>query len=231
MSELTTYPVQKLSIYGTSNIGAFSTATDSYVIIPPDVPDKVVQALMEILKVRIVKTFISHSTLVGVFTVGNSHGIVLPHTVADEEIEIIKRELRDINIAILKTKLTALGNLVAVNDRAAVASLLLPPEDIKAMEDALGVEVIQMKICNLNVVGSLIVATNRGVLVTPDATDDEIAQLREIFKLPVSVGTVNRGRPFVRAGLIANSNGALVGDETTGPEIMRITQALSGVLT
>jgi len=41
-----------------------------------------------------------------------------------------------------------------------------------------------------------------------------------------NVGTVNRGNIFVRSGIVANSKGALVGYETTGPELLRIQSAL-----
>jgi len=50
--------------------------------------------------------------------------------------------------------------------------------------------------------------------------------LEELFELPVDVGTVNLGSPLVGSGLLANSYGYLAGDETTGPELGRIEDAL-----
>jgi translation initiation factor 6 len=40
------------------------------------------------------------------------------------------------------------------------------------------------------------------------------------------VGTVNKGKSFLRGGMVVNDHGALVGDETAGPELMRITAVL-----
>ena len=42
----------------------------------------------------------------------------------------------------------------------------------------------------------------------------------------MDVGTVNLGSPLVGSGLLANSYGYLAGDETTGPELGRIEDAL-----
>ena len=49
--------------------------------------------------------------------------------------------------------------------------------------------------------------------------------------VPVDIGTVNLGSPYIAIGLVANSNGALVGSETTGPEIVKISHALNIVET
>jgi len=42
----------------------------------------------------------------------------------------------------------------------------------------------------------------------------------------VDVGTVNFGSPLVGSGILANSRGYVAGDETTGPELGRIEDAL-----
>ena len=70
------------------------------------------------------------------------------------------------------------------------------------------------------------VATNKGLLVHPRVSEQEMAVLEELFELPVDVGTVNLGSPLVGSGLLANSYGYLAGDETTGPELGRIEDAL-----
>jgi translation initiation factor 6 (eIF-6) len=49
------------------------------------------------------------------------------------------------------------------------------------------------------------------------------------LKVPVDVGTVNCGVPYVATGLIGNSCGAVAGSLTTGPEMFIIGQALDVV--
>jgi translation initiation factor 6 len=70
------------------------------------------------------------------------------------------------------------------------------------------------------------VVTNRGVLAHPRMTDAELAELEDLFGLPVDVGTVNFGSPLVGSGVLANCRGYVAGDETTGPELGRIEDAL-----
>nr|MEB3860148.1 translation initiation factor IF-6 [Desulfurococcales archaeon] len=77
-------------------------------------------------------------------------------------------------------------------------------------------------------IGSIIVVTNRGCIVHPDAGEDEIKFLSQVFGVPVLPGTANFGISFVRMGIVANSKGAIVGEETRGPEIVRIQMALGG---
>ena len=40
------------------------------------------------------------------------------------------------------------------------------------------------------------------------------------------IGTVNHGSPVIGSGLIANSKGAIIGNQTTGIEMGRIEEAL-----
>ena len=75
----------------------------------------------------------------------------------------------------------------------------------------------------------LAVATNKGVLAHPMLNDEEKKILEEVLKVPVDVGTVNCGIPYVGTGLIANSHAAVAGSMTTGPEMFIIGNALDVV--
>ena len=56
--------------------------------------------------------------------------------------------------------------------------------------------------------------------------DEDIEKLRRIFQVEVDVGTVNKGRTIIRSGIVVNDYGCLVGEETTGFEIVRIMEVL-----
>ena len=75
--------------------------------------------------------------------------------------------------------------------------------------------------------GAIAVVTNKGLLVNPLATDEEVAELGQLFGVTADVGTVNRGSPFIKAGIVANDKGVIAGEETTGPELMRIQAIFS----
>jgi len=71
------------------------------------------------------------------------------------------------------------------------------------------------------------VATNKGMLCHPKIEDEEKKKLEELFDVPVDIGTVNHGIPYVGAGVVANANGAIMGSKTTGIEMGRIEDALN----
>jgi translation initiation factor 6 len=182
--------------------------------------------LEECFGVKVVRTTIGESILVGALASANSSGISLPHYVTEEETRTIKSAIPDINVAVMETKRTAYGNMVLVNDRGAVADPRLLEKDLRNVSDAFGVEVVLGEIAGLPYVGSLATATNKGVLAHPLLKDEERKRLEDVLKVPVDVGTVNCGVPYVGTGLIANSRGAVAGFVTTGPELFIIGQTL-----
>jgi translation initiation factor 6 len=151
--------------------------------------------------------------------------MLLPNSVRDEELAQIKSVFEG-NITIMETKKTAYGNLVLANDKGAVVDPRLKALEIKQISDTLGVEVETTEIAGLPYVGSLAVATNKGLLAHPLLKDEERKTLESVFKVPVDVGTVNCGIPYVGTGLIANSHAAVAGSMTTGPEMFIIEHVL-----
>ncbi len=77
-----------------------------------------------------------------------------------------------------------------------------------------------------DIIGSMCIATNKGFLLNMHAKKEDFEFVKEHLKVDGDIGTVNFGSPFVKSGIIANSKGVLVGDQTTGPEISRIDEAL-----
>ncbi len=223
------FELSKFSISGNPNIGVYIHATDTYALIPPGLTEKEVRVIRDVLAVDlVVEATVFNMRILGVMVAGNSNGLLLPRTITDDEYAIYKKSLGDINIAVIDTIENALGNLVAANNKAAVVYPYFEPRVVKVIEDTLGVEVHRMTIGGISVVGSILVVTERGGLVCPEASEDEVKMLSSIFKVPVVQGTVNFGVSFIRAGLVANSRGALVGEDTTGPELARIQMALGG---
>ena len=74
--------------------------------------------------------------------------------------------------------------------------------------------------------GSALVANDKGVLAHPDITESEASLVSEALGVPLMVGTVCFGSPYVGAGCIASNGSVLAGTGTTGPELNRIEDAL-----
>ncbi|MGB9842253.1 MAG: translation initiation factor IF-6 [Candidatus Bathyarchaeales archaeon] len=216
------------SIAGSASIGVYSLANDKIVIIPKAVPLKKAQRTAEWLKVKLVHTSLAGSVLVGALACANSNGILLPHSIKEEEFAAIKSSFEG-NITIMETKKTAYGNLVLANDHGAVVDPRFKEHEISKISETLGVDAVPAEIAGLPYVGSLAVATNKGVLAHPLLSEEEKKVLESVFKVPVDVGTINCGIPYVGTGLIANSHAAVAGSLTTGPEMFIIGNALDVV--
>jgi translation initiation factor 6 len=216
------------SIVGSASIGVYSLATDKLVLIPKMVPQDKARKTAEWLNVPLIHASIGGSLLAGALACANSNGIILSPFARQEEIDAIKTGF-DGNITIMESRKTAFGNLVLANDKGALVDARMKPAIMKQVSDALGVEVVPGRIAGLTYVGSLGVATNKGVLVHPLLTEEEKKVVESVFKVPVEVGTINCGIPYVGTGLIANSYSAVAGSLTTGPEMFIIGNALDVV--
>jgi translation initiation factor 6 len=192
------------------------------------VPQDKAQEYADWLKVPLIYTSVSGSVLIGALAVANSNGMLLPNSIRQEELERIKAVFKG-NITVMETKKTAYGNLVLANDKGAVVDPRFKPNEVKKISETLGVEAVPTEIASLPYVGSLAVATNKGVLAHPLLKDEEKKTLETVFKVPVDVGTINCGVPYVGTGLIGNSHAAVAGSMTTGPEMFIIGNALDVV--
>lgn len=216
------------SIVGSASIGVYSLANDKIVIIPKMVPLKKAERTAEWLKVKLIHTSIGGSVLAGALACANSNGILLPNSIREEELSVVK-SLFEGNIMVMETKKTAYGNLVLANDHGAVVDPRFKELQVKQIAETLGVDAVTGEIAGLPYVGSLAVATNKGVLAHPLLKEEERKILESVFKVPVDVGTINCGIPYVGTGLLGNSHAAVAGSMTTGPEMFIIGNALDVV--
>jgi len=210
---------EQVCVEGENFVGLLGFASDGYAVVSPAFE------LDEVLGVPTLKTKVYGTGLVGMFCTGNSNGILLPYFVTDNEYEAITRFAKrmGINAHRLNDKYTAVGNMIAVNDKKAYVSEVI--RDYKAIEDTLDVEAFTGSIGGRIEVGAFLFATNKGFLAHPDA-ERHLAEIKAVLGVPGNIGTVNCGVPYVKSGLIANSNGYVTGAKTTGIEMQRIEDAL-----
>ena len=216
--------LKRVDIVGNPNVGVFITATDDIAIVPYTLLDDRVDVIKQTLEVEVIKSSISGSSLIGSLAVANSNGIVVSPHVLDREVE----QFKDIGlkVATIPGEYTAVGNIVAANDKGAIASPFLSPEAIEVIEETLDVDVSTSHIVGSDIIGSLIKVTNKGFLISKNALQSEVNFAREVFGVEGDIGTVGRGIPLVGACIIANSTGAIVANNSTGPEMARVEEAL-----
>jgi translation initiation factor 6 len=210
----------RVNFEGDSNVGMYGFATDSYCLMGID-SSRILQKIRETLKTEVITSTVAGTDLASLFAAGNSNGILLPRIVEDFEIRKLKK--LGLNYKILESRETALGNLVLCNDKGCLISRYL--RNYKGeISDVLGCEVETVKIADLDIVGSCAVASNTGCLCHMEAKEEELKRIEEILKVRVDVGSVGYGSPYVKSGLIVNSNGVIFSEQSTGAEMGRIDE-------
>jgi translation initiation factor 6 len=213
---------------GSSYVGVFARATDDCLLVRPDVDEELRVACGEELEVPVVPTNVGGSGTVGALVAGNENGLLVSSRIRPRERERITDAV-DLPVTELPGRINAAGNVVLANDTGAYVHPDLPREAVRAVEEGLGVPVERGDIAGVHTVGTAAVATSKGVLCHPKATDEQLDRLEEVLGVPADIGTVNYGGPLVGSGLIANANGYVVGQDTSGPELGRIDSALGYV--
>lgn len=212
-------------VYRTPNIGIFLRTNDRVLFLPKGVASTKSAKLAENLDVTPCFISIEGTRLLGPLLVMNNKGILVSRLIEDYEIREIVSQT-GMNVKRFESKYTAVGNLVATNDRGALVSPILEPAAVSQVRDVLDVEVRRMSIKDYVQVGALIVATNNGAAVYPNLTEREVEEAEAIFGVEAYPASVNGGVPFLSSGLVANSRNAVVGNLTTGPELIFLTKAL-----
>jgi len=220
--------LQRLSFAGSAYVGVFARATDDCVLVRPDADDDAVAALEAELAVPAVATTVGDSSTVGSLATGNENGLLVSDRALEYERERLE-EAVDLPVAGLPGRVNAAGNVVLANDYGAYVHPDLPREAIQVVGELLDVPVERGDLAGVRTVGTAAVATNEGVLCHPKATDAELDHLEAVLDVRADVGTVNYGAPLVGSGLLANGAGYVVGEDTTGPELGRIEDALDYV--
>ena len=211
--------IEKYNYEGDHNIGFSATVTPEYAIFPPQFKRK---DFFSVEKTCV--TFINRTRLPGLYTVGNSNCILVPAEITEHERS--KLEESEIEFEEIETNNNALGNLILANDSGAIIS---PKIEHKAekIEKALDVNVEVGRIADLPNPGSTAVANNKGGLVHREASEEEAKRVKETLELEdIDLGTVNLGSPYMGSGIICNDDDALVGENTSGPEIGRVDRVL-----
>jgi translation initiation factor 6 len=208
------------------HIGILCKASDRLCVVPSEFSPKMTAVIKKTLDVEVIPTTICNTSLIGAMLILNSHGAVVTEFAYDSELKKLKERLPLVTIS---DRFNAIGNNVLANDTHGLAHPQLSEETIEILESSLMIEVAQGTIAGLKTVGSAAVVTNKGLFLHPKTTEQELDFLKDFFKLPTYLGTVNFGFPYVGSGIVANSKGASVGRDTTGIELGIIEEALGFV--
>jgi len=208
-----------ITFAGDPNIGVFTRVLGDIAIIPPESPAEYKAAVKAALDVELVETTIQGSSIIGSLVAGNSRGIVVSGLATDEEVAILSKHRK---VFLLHESMNAAGNVIMANDTFAAVHPDMPSDMMHAIGEFLGVEVFTLVLGGVKTVGMAGVATNKGVIVHPRATDQQIARIEAVAKVPVGTGSINMGSGLVGTGLLVNEKGYIAGNATSGFELGRV---------
>ncbi|MFP4197559.1 MAG: translation initiation factor IF-6 [Methanomassiliicoccales archaeon] len=219
--------MMKLSSYdGNPFIGVYCVANESFSIVPQDSSKSLSEDIGASLDVEVEKGSIGGTNVLGALIALNSYGAVVTNMATQGEVERLSKW---IPVHRLSDRMNATGNNILVNDNGALVNPKLGKSALREISEALQVEVRQGSVANCNTVGSACVATNKGLLCHPNTSEEEQKMLGSIFKVPVSIGTLNYGSALVGACMVANTRGAAVGSQSTPIELGRVEDSLGFV--
>jgi translation initiation factor 6 len=217
--------VLRAALSGSSYVGVFARATDDCLLIRPDIEEDRLSEFESELSVTAVPTTVAGSSTVGSLAVGNTNGLLVSERVLDRERDRIE-DATGLPVAELPGRINAAGNVVLANNSGAYVHPDLTRKAVRAVRDALEVPVERGTLATVRTVGTAAVATDDGVLCHPKTSDAELDALEDVFDAYADIGTINYGGPLVGSGLVANQSGYVAGEDTTGPELGRIEDAL-----
>lgn len=216
--------LQLLDFNDNPNVGVYCRANDSVIFLQKQVSKKIKKQIIPALDVKIVELGIADANIIGSLLVINSTGAIVTDFADKKTLETINEQ--GFSVFVIKDVINAAGNDILANDKGALIHPDIRDRSLKKIGETLDVSVSKGTIAGLNTVGMAAVVTNKGCLCHPKITETEKRTLEKIFDVEVMIGTVNHGFPMIGSGLVANSKGAIIGNQTTGIEMGRIEEAL-----
>ncbi|KAF1896738.1 hypothetical protein Lal_00034438 [Lupinus albus] len=224
----------RLQFENSCEIGVFSKLTNAYCLVAIGGSENFYSVFESELAgvIPVVKTSIGGTRIIGRLCAGNKNGLLLPHTTTDQvvphlivmviaaELQHLRNSLPDqVVVQRIDERLSALGNCIACNDHVALTHTDLDRETEEMIADVLGVEVFRQTIAGNILVGSFCAFSNRGGLVHPHTSIEDLDELSTLLQVPLVAGTVNRGSEVIAAGMTVNDWTAFCGSDTTATEL------------
>ncbi len=216
--------IQKTRVFNSPFLGVYLRTWEKYTLVPSNMDRDMTKVISESLGTELIELTLGGTKLLGSLSAMNSNGVLLSNIASNSE--TIKMP-SDVNVAFLEDQINALGNDILVNDKAALVHEDFDRKSIKVIEDVLDVEVKKGSFGDIKTVGSCGLITKKGLILPPNLSDEEIEDMSNFFGVKGKVGTANFGSLYVGASVVANSKGALIGEDSTTIEISNIEEALN----
>ncbi|MGM5483352.1 MAG: translation initiation factor IF-6 [Nanobdellota archaeon] len=212
-----------LQISGSSNVGIFAYTSDNFCLVGKSLSDEEADKISKALAVPIHFMTIGKSNQLGALINGNSKGIIVPEIITEEEKSYLD-EL-EISYKIIDTKYTALGNNIICNDNYMFYNPEMEENAIKEIKQFLGIEGEALYLEDWEAISAILAINDKGGIIQKNVTEKIKKHIEDKLGIKLEYGTVNFGSHIVGGGVIVNSKGLVIGEESAGIEITNADMA------
>jgi translation initiation factor 6 len=213
--------IKKANFKSYTTIGIFCSVSEDFALLPLDTPPKFEDIVKDVFGVEIIKTSLGESNLLGSLSRIYGKKVIVSNITTDREIKY----LEDLGLKTLKLNTYyAIGNLISLNKNAGLVSRIISAADLKKISAFYSLDLDSFNVAGTDLVGSALAVTDEAFAVSSSVNEKDFVKLKKLFKVDGNVATVNYGDSFVSNGLLVNTKGLMVGESTTGYEIMRLDE-------
>lgn len=221
-------PLLQKNLFNSPYAGVFSATNDKLTFLPPGIPEDDMDDISQALSTEIEIVTVGGSSVLGTLIAMNNNGFLISNLATSLEIKNFSAIAKkfNINFDIISDRSNAVGNNFLINDKGGFCNERLGRNSVEAAESVLEIKITPHSLNKMDTLGMIGCVTNKGGLCHPEIGLEERKLLKESLQIVVMDGTVNFGMPLVGAGIIATSEGAVCGRQSTGVELGRIEEAL-----
>lgn len=218
--------VSLLQLENNSQIGMYFIAADEFALCGKQLTNEQKEQIEKVLNVPVIILTCYNSDIIGVFMQVDRYNkaIFIPNDLYEEEVKQLENLCKTHNYTLIQLSSTnnTLGNLIAATPSSLIVSKDLK-KNLQELKRKSQKEVLILENEDFHQAGALICSNNKSTLASSQLDD---ASLEKIEDYVDNITTANNGSAYISSAIVANSNGILLGDQTTSVEIQIILETL-----
>ncbi len=216
--------VALMEFEGNPNIGLFFFVNDKFAILGKQVDEKKRKEIENVLEVPLYTTQVLGTDLLGIFLSGNNE-ILLTPKLYDHELKTLQEicSKHDVKLIEIEDKLNTLGNNMCLGDSEIIINSNYSKQFKEHIKKATKLKIIELNHPEFSSAGAVCTFSKGKYYVSQELNEELV---KDFLDKIAGVGSINSGSPFVASGIVANSNGVLLGSLSSTIEIQEVVENL-----